>query len=103
MPNPPPICPVCHQPIRELRVGVRLPPIKARLFDLIKAAGSIGVSAQELHSDLYRGYGRPRSKHNIRNHIWQINDILEESNWIIVADGRGQYARWYLQRRKIAA
>ena len=36
----------------------------------------------------------------IRSHIWQINDLLVGTHWMIVAVPRcGTYARWFLRRR----
>lgn len=95
------VCPKCHQIISTERLGVRMPPLKARLVDMIKAAGDIGISSQELHFELYRGYGRLRSKHNVRNHIGQINVMLEDTAWIIVSDGRSINALWTLRRRTV--
>lgn len=33
------ICPHCKQEMREERAGVRLPPLKAHIFDVIRRAG----------------------------------------------------------------
>jgi hypothetical protein len=46
-------CPTCHQPFAVERLGVRLTPLKAALFDRIKCAGDIGVSSTELVGELY--------------------------------------------------
>jgi hypothetical protein len=96
------VCPKCHQLITVERLGVRLTPLKARIVDAIKAAGDIGISSQELRFDLYRDYETPRSKHIIRNHVYQINGMLEAGDWLIVADPRkGANARWHLRRRTV--
>jgi len=47
-PTSTPTCPTCHQFLGEVRFGVRLTPLKARIVDRIKAAGDIGVSSEEL-------------------------------------------------------
>jgi hypothetical protein len=91
------VCPHCKQPIAVARLGVRLPPFKARLIDLLRQAGDIGASSEELRGDLYRGYARYRSVLSVKAHVWQINEILEETDWRIVSDGRGRFARWYLR------
>ena len=44
-------CPFCHS---VERLGVRLPPLKAAIFDRIKRAGDIGVTSDEIVADLYR-------------------------------------------------
>ena len=93
------ICSKCHQTISTSRFGVRLTLLKARIFDAIKAAGDLGISSPELHFDIYRGYGRERSSNMMRVHIGQINDLLQSTDWRIVADPPcGGYARWYLRR-----
>lgn len=90
-----PCCPTCHQPVRETRLGVRLSPIKAALVDAIKAAGDIGITSRELVDLL----GRPKRSSLIRVHAYQINDILEETDWRIVSmDGR-RFGRWQLVKR----
>jgi hypothetical protein len=91
MPNPPPVCPACHQPIREMRLGVRLPPVKAAIVDAIKAAGDVGISSSELP---FR---------HVKSHVCQINDILEETDFRIVASARGASARWHLIKRRVRA
>jgi hypothetical protein len=63
------VCPHCHQHIAVERLGVRLSPLKARLFDRIKAAGEIGISARELVDDLYRG---SKTRNCLSQHIKQL-------------------------------
>ena len=77
---------------------MRMPPLKARIVDAIKAAGDIGITWEELHHDIYRGYAQLRAPSSMRTHIWQINDLLEATDWRIVAEPRGRYARWYVRR-----
>jgi DNA-binding winged helix-turn-helix (wHTH) protein len=84
------ICPKCHQPIGTERLGVRLPPLKAKIVDLIKAAGETGTSSEEL---LYALWARDAvSASTVKAHVWQINSLLEETDWIIRSDRR----RWFL-------
>jgi hypothetical protein len=92
-------CPHCHQHIRVERLGVRLSPLKARLLDRIKAAGEVGISARELTDDLYAGN---KTRNCVSQHIKQINDLLEETDWVIASAGRSWLARRYLRRRKQA-
>src|SRR5262245_19756418 len=47
-------CPHCHQPIDDIRLGVRLTPLKAAIVDRIKAAGDIGTTTTEIVDDVYR-------------------------------------------------
>lgn len=95
------ICPRCHQTIAHERLGVRLTPLKALIVDMIKLAGEIGISSRELHCDLYRGYFRHRDRQAVKAHIWQINDLLEETDFVIAATGRGPNARWRLTKRRM--
>lgn len=95
------VCPHCHQHIAVERLGVRLTPTKARIVDAIVAAGDPGISSPELAFDVYRGQGRVRSRHGMKSHVWQINEMLAETDWAIVSEGRGPNARWHLQRRRV--
>lgn len=76
-------CPCCGQALPELRLGVRLPPLKLRIYDLIRRAGRDGIRADDLRAIVYdanvpRGNGirEQRSSDTIRSHINQINDLL---------------------------
>jgi ATP/maltotriose-dependent transcriptional regulator MalT len=86
-------CPRCHQPLRFERAGVRLTERKAAILDAIKASGDVGLSSQEL------AYALRVTKTCVKSHVWQLNAILEETDWHIVADGR----RWCLVRRRRVA
>ena len=96
----PRICPHCQQPIAIERAGVRLPPLKAAIFDAIKAAGAIGVSTDELIASLYDG--RAVSRETIKAHVNQINDRLAETDYQIISM-RGRPALWALKCRKVRA
>ena len=86
-------CPSCHQLIAVERLGVRLTPLKAALVDAIKRSGDIGVSSEELIYALWECDAV--SVDTVKSHVWQINSILEETDWLIRSDRR----RWYLHRR----
>lgn len=80
-------CPHCGAVLKFNRVGIRLTPIKARLFDLIKASGDIGTSLTELASTVYPQASSPsRYVDSVKSHINQMNDILVETEYRIVAD-----------------
>jgi hypothetical protein len=97
------VCPYCRQSIRVERCGVPLPLLKAGIFDAIKQAGDVGVTSAEIVAGpLYRE--RRRASHDtIKAHIWQINELLEETNWVIRSEGNygTSERRWYLRRRKV--
>jgi hypothetical protein len=82
-------CPYCHA---VERLGVRLTPLKATIFDRIKRAGDFGVSSTELVGELY---DNRVAANTIKAHVWQINQLLTETTHIIRSDGRV----WFLRRR----
>ena len=83
-------CPHCHQKLVQHRVGVQLGPMKIRIFDMIKAAGDVGLSSREIAYDLYgEGEGNIGT---VKAHINQMNDSLVETDWRIVSEGK----RWFL-------
>jgi hypothetical protein len=90
-------CPYCHA---VERFGVRLPSLKAAILDHIRRAGDIGVTSLEIVSDLYRDR-RPVSLHTIKAHVWQINTLLEETDWIVRSEHGSTECRWYLSRRRV--
>lgn len=85
-------CPACHRPYTEERVGVRLPPLKAAIFDSIKANSELGITAAELMQEHYRG--KPRKVSVIKSHVNQINDVLAETRWRIRVDYGLGPTRW---------
>jgi hypothetical protein len=90
------VCQACGQPLRERRLGVVLTPFKASLLDLIRRAGDLGISSDELRRELYRDHPKPPSKFTIKAHVWQINELLAGTDWVIESDRR----RWFLRRKQ---
>src|SRR3954468_2336634 len=74
-------------------------PLKARIIDMIRMSGDIGISSREMACELYRGE-RERAIATVRVHVSQINDLLVATDWVITSDGRSHHARWHLQRRR---
>lgn len=89
------VCSHCGQQIAHERLGVRLTPLKAAIVDRIKWAGDLGRSSESLVRELYFDR-RPVSVTTLKAHIWQINDALEQTDWVIASDRR----RWFLRRRR---
>jgi hypothetical protein len=87
------LCQACGQPIRFLRCGIRLPSLKASIFDLVKRAGDQGITSAEIVRELYVDR-KPPSKLTIKAHVWQINGVLAETDYSIVSDQR----RWFLRK-----
>ena len=71
-------CSACHQPIAEAREGVRLPALKAHIFDVVRRAGIDGVTIDDINAIVYGDH--PASPETIRNHIRQINEALAETS-----------------------
>jgi hypothetical protein len=88
-------CPLCHQPINDVRLGVQMTPLKAAIVDRIKTAGDIGVSTMEIVNDIYCKRS-PIKPVTVKAHVNQINDLLAATDWRICSDRR----RWFLQKGK---
>jgi hypothetical protein len=87
-------CPMCRQRVAAERLGVRLSPLKAAIVDMVRASGNVGITSVEIIAELYVDR-RPVLATAIKAHIWQINDLLECTDWQIYSDRR----RWFLGRR----
>jgi hypothetical protein len=90
----PTTCPTCHQRIAHERFGIRLPQLKAAIIDMIAAAGDLGITSEEIAGELYSG-GRANAN-TIKAHVFQINDLLVETDWCVRSDRR----RWFLCRER---
>lgn len=93
------VCPHCHQPMRYVRAGVHLGPTKTRIFDLLRAAGDVGVSSEELIFALADDGAGPKNRNTIKAHIYQTNELLAGTDYGIVSD-RARPRRWQLARRR---
>jgi hypothetical protein len=78
-----------------MRAGICMTPLKATIFDTIKAAGDIGITSRELIAQAFEGR-RAVDMWTVKAHVWQINELLEETDFIIRSDRR----RWMLERRR---
>lgn len=76
-------CPCCGQPLPEKRLGVRMTPLKARIFDLVKYAGDQGILTAELQA---RVFIKGQSPETLKAHIWQINDMIADEGYRIKSD-----------------
>jgi hypothetical protein len=88
------VCPHCGQPIAHERLGVVLTPLKAAIVDAIKRTGDLGISSEGLVRELYFDR-KPVSVTTLKSHVWQINELLAGTDWVIESDRR----RWFLRRR----
>jgi hypothetical protein len=80
----PGLCPHCQQPMPQWRAGVRLSPLKARIFDAIKRAGADGIRIEDINAICFDGLS---TNVNVRTHIHQINDALAETDIQIYGGG----------------
>jgi hypothetical protein len=90
------LCPYCNQALPEIRLGVRMPDLKAHIFDLIMRSGNAGIAADTLSALAYtNGYSRheTRSGKTIAAHIHQINELIEDAGYRIVSRERAYYLK----------
>jgi hypothetical protein len=84
-------CPLCGA---SERLGIRLPRLKAEIFDRIRQAGDLGISSTKIvSSDLYFDR-RPVMPATIKAHVFQLNDLLAATDFRIRSGG----GRWFLTR-----
>ncbi len=88
-------CSQCGQLMATHRLGVRLGPLRARIFDAIKRAGPGGIEGDDLFDLILAERGVQRSA--LKAHVWAINDLISDSGWRI-ASARGTGARFWLAR-----
>lgn len=91
-------CPQCGQKLLPPeREGCGLTPLKARIYDAVKRAGPDGIAWHDLFALIYGGCVRgSTSRQRLKSHVWQINDLLEDSGWRI-----GGYGGTYILRRVV--
>ena len=69
-------CPTCGQPLVDVRHGVKLTPLKARIFDAIEHAGEDGISTDDLFDIVFANDSRRPSISTLKAHVWQINQRM---------------------------
>ncbi len=91
-------CHYCGSPLPEIRLGVRLTPLKARIFDLVQRAGVDGIDRRELF-DICFGDTDAHERTNkgkfptLKAHIHQINEAIEDSGYKIVGHSVARLVR----------
>jgi hypothetical protein len=75
-------CPHCQQPLPELRLGVRLTPLKARIFDLVKRGGEDGIDRRDLCEIIY-GEVTEQALRTLKTHCYQISELIEDEGYRI--------------------
>ena len=68
------ICPTCGQPV--VSIGLMLPPIKARIFELVRQRP--GIDAETLRTLVWENdpAGGPEDRKVLHVHVHQLNDLL---------------------------
>ncbi len=75
------LCPYCNQALPEVRLGVRLTPLKARLFDLVQRGGEDGIPGNDLRDILWPD--EQLSVKTLAVHVNQINELIEDEGYRI--------------------
>jgi hypothetical protein len=86
-----PVARTCPHCCKAFRLGAIMPPLKAAIIDVIKAAGGVGISSQELLTAIER----PAGPGAVKSHVFQINELLDGTGFRVVSIGQ----RWHLTRR----
>ena len=94
------LCFNCHQPLPELRAGVRLSPLKAHIFDAIKRADSNGITIEDINAICFDGHA---SAANVRTHVHQINDALAGTDFEIRGRAPGNFGFYTIIKRHWSA
>lgn len=78
-------CPACG---KELATGpcVPLPPIKLRIFEIIRRAGADGIDGPTLLTE----YGLRIQPETLKAHIHQINQVIEPHGYRISDARKGR-------------
>lgn len=96
-------CPYCLQLLPEIRLGARMSELKARIFDLVLQSGQAGIESDTLFELAYANgasHQETRSKRALSSHIVQINELIEDAGYRIIArrDGGQRYpGRYYMK------
>jgi len=97
-------CPRCNQVLPQMRVGVRLTELKARIFDLVRHSGRDGIAGDDLFALVYngnvpagKGIRSERDRKTLKSHIGQINELIEDG-YRIVCSGRNPTSTYRLQK-----
>lgn len=84
--------------------AIALPPRKILIVAALKAADGNGLTLDEIHEAGWRNgpaWRRrpPVTAGTVKTYLQQINKLLDGSDLHIVAHGRGEHRRWFLQQR----
>jgi hypothetical protein len=87
-------CPHCGQAMADVRMGVSLTPLKARIFDAVSRRPGI------TWDDISRvAFGGEACRETVKAHIWQINETLAAAD-VEIKGARGPHGGYRLERRR---
>ena len=89
------VCECCGQTLQDVREGVRLTPLKAKIFDIIKRQP--GVTRKELCYEIYETVSDARVL-TIAAHVNQIRDKFESTETLIF--GKRHYG-YRIEKRRL--
>lgn len=81
-------CHYCGAALPDIRLGVRLTALQARIFDLVQRGGGDGI----LGADLIEVLGdreRPMTRNTLHVHVCGINGLIEDEGYRITGNARG--------------
>ena len=90
------LCPACGQRVL-IRLGVKLSPRQADIFDVISNTGERGLAQEVLADILSPGKPRRGAMRLAAVHVHTINSILEETDFAIRKAG-GKFGRYRLAK-----
>jgi len=95
-------CKECGQPLPEIRLGLRLTPLQALVFDTI-ASGASGLDSC-LVLERFRAVKPDASRKTIHVYVCQLNELLDGTGYRVnryFNDGE-RYCVYYLERPRAA-
>jgi len=82
-------CPHCGQSLKYVRLGVRVNPMMARIFDLITKRP--GISSAELTDLVYGDRSKESLRPVVRSRIHEMKGLFAHTDVKIVGDSRNGY------------
>jgi len=79
-------------------MGVRLPKLKARIFDIVQRGGDYGIQGEDIRAIVWPD--EQMSRNTLKAHVHQINELIEDEGYRIVGNGVGVF-RLVNQRKQL--
>jgi hypothetical protein len=88
------ICEHCGKPARKPRLGADMSKMQARIFDAVWDAKA-GIDSDRLVAKIWPGKPTPAAHRTLIEHIYQINNLIEDSGFKIGAARNGPFPGTY--------